>query len=122
MADDLVIRVRDELDHVVLRLSGFLTLRSVSRLREVTVEWLQGTGSVLIDVSRVRVSKAAMVTVFPTALGLAGGWPAARLVECGHLIWPRLVRFSSSVLAPPSGVVAADGGVSSPVLAPPLSE
>jgi len=42
--------------------------------------------------------------------------------ECGHLIWPRLVRFSSSVLAPPSGVVAADGGVSSPVLAPPLSE
>jgi Transposase len=42
--------------------------------------------------------------------------------ECGHLIWPRLVRFSSSVLAPPSGVVAAGGGVSSPVLAPPLSE
>jgi anti-sigma regulatory factor (Ser/Thr protein kinase) len=83
MADDLVIRVRDEFDHVVLRLSGLLTLRSVSRLREVTVKWLQGTGCVLIDVSRVRVSKAAMVTVFPTALGLAGGWPAARLVLFG---------------------------------------
>jgi hypothetical protein len=42
--------------------------------------------------------------------------------ECGHLFWLRLVRFSSLVLAPPSGVVVVAGGVSSSVLAPPLSE
>ena len=40
--------------------------------------------------------------------------------ECGRLTWPRVVRLSSSVLAPPSGVVVVAGGVSSSVLAPPL--
>jgi hypothetical protein len=44
------------------------------------------------------------------------------VVECGQLFWLRLVRFSSLVLAPPSGVVVVAGGVSSLVLAPPLSE
>lgn len=83
MPDDLVIRVRNELHYVILRLRGFLTLRSVPRLREATVKWLLGTGGVLIDVSRVRASQATMVTVFPTALGLAGGWPSARLVLFG---------------------------------------
>jgi hypothetical protein len=33
-----------------------------------------------------------------------------------------LVRLSSSVLAPPSGVVGVAGGVLSPVPAPPLDE
>jgi hypothetical protein len=83
MPDDLVIRVRDELDYVVFRLRGLLSLRSVARLREATVKWLLGKGSVLIDVSGVRASQAAMVTVFPTALSLAGGWPSARLILFG---------------------------------------
>jgi hypothetical protein len=60
----------------------------------------------------------------------AGGKPRVRerrrlqpeLLECGQLFWPRLVRISSLVLAPPSGVVVVGGGVSSPVLAPPLCE
>jgi hypothetical protein len=42
--------------------------------------------------------------------------------ECGQLIWPRLVRLSSLDLAPPSGSGGGSGGVSSPVLAPPLGE
>ncbi|MGA9312190.1 MAG: ATP-binding protein [Pseudonocardiaceae bacterium] len=39
-----------------------------------------GTGRVLIDLSRLRCTQPAFVTVFPTALAIAGGWPSARLV------------------------------------------
>ena len=83
MLDDLIIRVRNELDHVTLTLRGRLTLRSVPRVRETVVKWLLGTGRVLIDVSRLRATQTAVVTVFPTALDLAGGWPSARLVLFG---------------------------------------
>lgn len=81
--DDVVIRVRNELDHVLLRLRGRLILRSVPRLREAMVKSLLGTGHVLIDLSGLCAPQAAMVTVFPTALSLAGGWPTARLVLFG---------------------------------------
>lgn len=83
MPDDLVIRARNELDYVLLRLRGHLTLRSVPRVREATVKSLLDTGRVLIDLSGLRTPHSAMVTVFPTALSLAGGWPSARLVLFG---------------------------------------
>lgn len=73
MLDDLIIRVCDEFDHVTLRLRGRLTLRSVPQVREATVKWLLNTGQVVIDLSRLRATQTAMVTVFPTALDVAGG-------------------------------------------------
>jgi hypothetical protein len=81
--DDLNIRVCDEFDHVTLTLRGRLTLRSVPQVREATVKWLLSSGRVLIDLSRLRATQTAMVTVFPTALDVAGGWPSARLVLFG---------------------------------------
>ena len=52
-------------------------------VREATVEWLLSSGLVVIDLSRLRATETAMVTVFPTALDVAGGWPSARLVLFG---------------------------------------
>jgi anti-sigma regulatory factor (Ser/Thr protein kinase) len=75
-----VVGVHEHLDHVRLRLRGCLSLRSVPRVREVTVKSLLGTSRVLIDLSRLRCTQPAFVTVFPTALATAGGWPSARLV------------------------------------------
>ncbi|MDQ3763097.1 MAG: ATP-binding protein [Actinomycetota bacterium] len=75
--------VRDELDHRVLRLRGRLRLQNVPRVREAAVKSLLDTGRVLIDLSGLRCAQAPFLAVFPTALGLAGGWPAARLVLFG---------------------------------------
>jgi hypothetical protein len=83
MPGDLVVGVQQELDHVVLRLRGCLFLRNVPRVRETTVKTLLSTGRVLIDLSRLRSPQGALVTVFPTALAGAGGWPAAGLVLFG---------------------------------------
>lgn len=83
MPDGLVIEVCKELDHVVLRLAGRLSLRTVPRVRENTVKSLLGVGRVVIDVSGLHSSQAAFVTVFPAALAAAGGWPSARLVLFG---------------------------------------
>ena len=37
----------------------------------------------MIDLSHVRATQTALVSVFPTALDVAGGWPSARLVLAG---------------------------------------
>jgi anti-sigma regulatory factor (Ser/Thr protein kinase) len=96
--DDLIIRVRNELDHVTLTLRGRLTLRSVPQVREAAVKWLLGSGQVLIDVSRLRATQIAVVTVFPAALNFAGGWPSARLVLFGADATLRSMLKSASVL------------------------
>jgi anti-sigma regulatory factor (Ser/Thr protein kinase)/anti-anti-sigma regulatory factor len=83
MAHDLVIDVEKEVDHVILRPRGELSLRTIPRVREAAVKALLGTGRVLIDLSRVCSTRTALVTVFPAALAAAGGWPAARLVLFG---------------------------------------
>jgi anti-sigma regulatory factor (Ser/Thr protein kinase) len=83
MPEDLVVGVHEHLDYIRLRLRGCLSLRSVPRVREVTVKSLLGNGRVLIDLSRLHCTQPAFVTVFPTALAIAGGWPSARLVLYG---------------------------------------
>jgi anti-sigma regulatory factor (Ser/Thr protein kinase) len=83
MAEDLVVGVHEHLDYVRLRLRGCLSLRNVPRIREVTVKSLLDSGRVLIDLSPLRCTQPAFVTVFPTALANAGGWPSARLVLYG---------------------------------------
>jgi anti-sigma regulatory factor (Ser/Thr protein kinase) len=70
-------------DHVVIRLRGNLTLHDVPRVRDAVVKLLVNTGRVVIDLSGLRCRRSALVTVFPTALVLAGGWPVARLVMFG---------------------------------------
>jgi anti-sigma regulatory factor (Ser/Thr protein kinase) len=42
-----------------------------------------GTRGVLINLSDLHCTQAALLAVFPTALSLAGGWPAARLALFG---------------------------------------
>lgn len=83
MPRDLAIKIHKQVDHVVIELRGCLHLRTVPRVREAAAKSLLGTGRVLIDLSGLRSAQAAFVTVFPTALAFAGGWPCARLVLFG---------------------------------------
>ncbi len=83
MSRGLVINLCNQVDHVVIELRGGLHLRDVPRVREAAAKSLLGTGRVLIDLSSLRCAQATFVTVFPTALAFAGGWPAARLVLFG---------------------------------------
>lgn len=83
MPDELVVRIHEELDHIILRPRGRLSLHNVSRLREAAIKSLLSTGCVLVDLSCLRSRQGTFVTVFPTALAVAGGWPSARLVLFG---------------------------------------
>jgi len=80
---EVVIDVGDELDCVMLRLRGRLSLRSSARVRESIVKSMARPGRVLIDVSRLYCVQRSFLTVFSTAVAAAGGWPSARLVLFG---------------------------------------
>ncbi|MFY9805668.1 MAG: ATP-binding protein [Pseudonocardiaceae bacterium] len=97
MPEDLLVSVHQGLDHVLIRLRGRLSLRNVPRIRETTVKTLLGTGRVVIDLSRLRSHQSAFVTVFPTALAVAGGWPAARLVLFGADAAMRTMLFAGRI-------------------------
>ncbi|HKS51046.1 MAG TPA: hypothetical protein VJS67_04180 [Pseudonocardiaceae bacterium] len=73
----------EQCDHVVVRLAGRLTLQDIPRVRDAAVKSLLNTGRVIIDLAEMHCRHSALVSVFPTALALAGGWPAARLVIFG---------------------------------------
>jgi anti-sigma regulatory factor (Ser/Thr protein kinase) len=47
------------------------------------VKSLLDTGRVLIDLAGLCCQQSALITVFPAALALAGGWPLGRLVMYG---------------------------------------
>jgi anti-sigma regulatory factor (Ser/Thr protein kinase) len=83
MPDGLMVEVHEEVGHVVLRLSGQLSLRTVPRVREAAVKSLLGIGRVVINLSSLCSPRAAFVSVFPAALAAAGGWPSARLSMFG---------------------------------------
>jgi anti-sigma regulatory factor (Ser/Thr protein kinase)/anti-anti-sigma regulatory factor len=83
MQHEVVIDVHHDLDCVVLRLRGRLSVRSNARVRESIAKSLLGTGRVLIDLSRLRCAQTSFLSVFPAALAVAGGWPSARLVLFG---------------------------------------
>jgi hypothetical protein len=78
-----MITVDKQGDHVMIWLDGPLTLHDIPHVREATVKSLLNTGRVIIDLSKMHCRRPALVTVFPTALTLAGGWPAARLAIFG---------------------------------------
>ncbi|HEY3688980.1 MAG TPA: DUF4158 domain-containing protein [Pseudonocardiaceae bacterium] len=77
--------------------------------------WLPWLGFVPDEVGAAPEEAVARLA---NRLGISAGELAG--YECGHLIWPRLVRFSSSDLAPPSRVLTVGDSVSSSDLAPPL--
>jgi anti-sigma regulatory factor (Ser/Thr protein kinase) len=83
MPNGLVVEIREEVGHTVLRLSGQLSLRTVPRVREAAVKSLLGIGRVVINLSSLRSPQTAFVAVFPAALAAAGGWPLARLSMFG---------------------------------------
>jgi anti-sigma regulatory factor (Ser/Thr protein kinase) len=66
--------------------SGFAAIspsETCRGFRDAVVKSLLDTGRVMIDLSGLRCRRSALVTVFPTALAQAGGWPSARLVMFG---------------------------------------
>lgn len=83
MSHHLMVEANEELDHVVVQLHGYLSLRNNPRVREVAVKSLLSAGRVLIDLSDLRSAQTAFLSVFPSALAAAGGWPSARLVLFG---------------------------------------
>ena len=65
---------------VVVRLSGPLSLRTVSSVRAALTKLLVESGRVVADLSAVRLQWTPALQVFPSTLTAAGGWPTARLV------------------------------------------
>src|SRR3712207_1069515 len=76
-------RVRHDADGCVLALSGELSLRSAELITETLSKALADAGSVLVDVSALRLAWPPAVQLFPTVLAGMGGWPGARLVLFG---------------------------------------
>lgn len=98
MCDGLVVAVHEELDYLVLRLEGCLSLRNIPRVREAALKSLRDKGRVLIDLSRLRSRQAAFVSVFPAVLAAADGWPWARLALFGADAALRATLASTRVL------------------------
>src|SRR3954447_17587025 len=76
--------VAREIDEaVVLVVTGELGLRDVPLVRRSLEKVLADRGRVLVDLSGMTVGWRPAVDVFPLALAMSGGWPAARLVLFG---------------------------------------
>jgi len=69
--------------HVVVRPVGPLSLSTALTVRTSLARHLAVAGAVLVDLSGLRLGRAAAVAVFPAALRATGGWPAARMVLFG---------------------------------------
>ena len=83
MQHEVAVDVHKELDYVLLRLRGRLSLRGTARVRESIVKAALNGARVLVDVSNLRCAQNHYLSVFPAALAAAGGWPSARLVLFG---------------------------------------
>jgi anti-sigma regulatory factor (Ser/Thr protein kinase) len=92
-----VISFHDHIDYVVFQPRGDLSLRTLSQIRDAVVACLLKTGRALIDLSGLHCGQAELLSVFPTALVRAGGWPAARLVVFGADAGLRLMLDSASI-------------------------
>lgn len=80
---EVVVDGHNDVDCVVLRVRGRLSLASNAPVRESIAKSLIHTGRVLIDLSGLSFTQTSFLTVFPAALAAAGGWPSARLVLFG---------------------------------------
>ena len=79
--EQLIIRHRDEGDHVVLTVHGHLTQASaLLSLRPAVSKHLLDCARVIVDLSEAVLRWPPATGVFRTALAHAGGWPLARLV------------------------------------------
>ncbi|MFB9321526.1 ATP-binding protein [Cryptosporangium minutisporangium] len=64
---------------MVLRLSGRLSVRTAPAARRAMLKTLFDVGRVVVDVSGLRLVTPECVTLLPSVLTTAGGWPAARM-------------------------------------------
>jgi anti-sigma regulatory factor (Ser/Thr protein kinase)/anti-anti-sigma regulatory factor len=103
---EVVVDGADNLDCVVLRLRGRLSIRSKKRVCEYIAKSLVNTGRVLIDLSGLYCSQTSLLTVFLTALAAGGGWPSARLVLFGAD--PALCSALAGLRIPETVPLAAD--------------
>jgi hypothetical protein len=77
---DMRIVVEPVGDVVVVRLSGPLSLRTVGSVAAALAKPLLAGGRVVADLSETRLLWEPALQVFPSTLGVVGGWPTARLV------------------------------------------
>jgi hypothetical protein len=68
---------------LVVRLDGELSRSTAAGVARTLVRLLHGGEPVLADLSTLACGWARAVELFPSALQVAGGWPAARLVLFG---------------------------------------
>ena len=72
--------IEREVDHVVLRFTGELSVRTAPVVRRAILKALSDVGRVVVDVSRLQLANPECVALLPSVLQTAGGWPTARLV------------------------------------------
>jgi anti-anti-sigma factor len=77
---DMRIVVESAGDVVLVRLSGPLSLRTVGSVAAALAKPLIAGGRVVADLSEARLLWEPALQVFPSTLGVVGGWPTARLV------------------------------------------
>lgn len=80
MTDGLTWLLDEDATAVYVRLDGTLTRRSATRLGTVLRKLLLDRGRIVVDTTAVRVQWPTGVSIFPTTLTTAGGWPTARMV------------------------------------------
>jgi len=84
MTAELTWSVDDHDGVAVLDVRGALTLRpSATHFGAVLRKLLLDRGRLIVDLTAAQLPWPAALTVFPTALAHAGGWPLARLVLVG---------------------------------------
>lgn len=81
---DLELRIEETPDAALLGVRGELTVRSSTvELRPVLRKLVLDRGRLLVDLDGLTLLSSSALTVFPSVLAAAGGWPTARMVLFG---------------------------------------
>ena len=82
--EDLQLRIDETPDAALLGVRGQLTVRSAAvELRPVLRKLVLDRGRLLVDLDGLTLLSSSALTVFPSVLAAAGGWPTARMVLFG---------------------------------------
>jgi len=79
MSPELHVDRERTIDLAVLRLTGQLSVRTAPAARREILKSLSDVGRVVVDVSGLALMTPECVTLLPSVLTTAGGWPSARL-------------------------------------------
>jgi hypothetical protein len=81
---ELELQVRETPEAALLGVRGALTMRSSAlELRPVLRKLVLDRGRLLVDLDGLTLLSSPALTVFPSVLAAAGGWPSARMVLFG---------------------------------------